>query len=545
MASGLATRGLSSPSPAASEVVGPDFISTLPDAVLTSILSLVPVKDASRTSVLSSCWRNLWKEAPLRLDDASIEPDELTLVFNKLEWSRKAVSRIILNSHHGPIESLRLSRFNRPPLHPAMDRIVESAVQRGLRELTLVSEIYPMENRYWLPPPVLWSNSLHYLSLSGCQFPRVMPPSVFPNLKELRLTAVALPNDLLQVLLSSCRSLETLHFINFEALHLFSISSPSLHKLVWNYSKAPELIIKDVPNLESLIFGEYTTSFCPAVKVLDAPKLEQLGFVCTYFEALQLGRTFLDSQMEPSISKIEASPCQMKVLSSVKTLAIKMELDFNETIPDLLRCFPCLETLDILKEESGDIYDSDSDIWDEQDSLSSLDHLKTVTMKGFSGDQSDVELLKYLVVCGQALRRITLLCSESITEKFVEMKRRELCIEKRASSDLELIFLDDTENLGTWDEHGSLSFLDHLKTITVKGFYGDRSDMELIKYLVVHGNKLRKIALLCSKKKLGKKFVKNIRQQIAIEDRASPDLELVFFRETLKIMIIILCGIDL
>ncbi|KAJ1683609.1 hypothetical protein LUZ63_021169 [Rhynchospora breviuscula] len=442
-----------------------DFISALPDEILHSILSLLPAKDAACTSVLSSHWRHVWKEAPLNLDDASIEPDQVTLVFNKLEWSRKAVSKIILDSHHhqGPIEALRLSRFNRPPLHPAMDPIVQSAAKRGLRELTLSSEIHPCQNRYRLPLPLLRCKSLHYLSLCGCQFSRVMPmpPSVFPNLKELRLTAVTLHNDSLQLLLSSCRSLQTLHFCTFEALHLISISSPSLRKLVWNHSMAPELIIKDVPNLESLMLGECATSFCPVVKVLDAPKLQQLGFICAYFGALQLGRTVFDSQIELSIPKIEASPCRMKMLSSVKMLAIKMELDFDDTIPDLLSCFPCLETLDILKEESSDEYDSDSDICDEKDSLSCLDHLKTVTMKGFCGDQSDVELLRFLVVCGKALRRITLLCSESITEKFVEMKRQELCIEKRASSDLELIFLSDTESnnhLWAWNEfhHSSL-----------------------------------------------------------------------------------------
>ncbi|KAJ4768279.1 F-box/RNI-like/FBD-like domains-containing protein [Rhynchospora pubera] len=435
----------------------PDLLSALPDELLSSILSLVPVKDAARTSVLSSHWRHLWTEVPLRLDDASIEPDELTLLFNKFEWSRKAVSTIILDSRQRPIEALSLSRFNRPPLHPTMDRIVASAAQRGLRELTLISEIQPCENRYRLPLPLLRCKSLHYLSLCGCQFSRVMPmpPSVFPNLKELRLTAVTLHNDSLQALLSSCRSLQTLHFTTFQARHLISISSPSLRKLVWNHSTAPELIIKDVPNLESLMLDEGTTSVCPVVKVLDAPKLQQLGFISAYFGALQLGRTVFDSQIDPRISKIEASPCQLKMLSSVKTLAIKMELDFDDTIPGLLSSFPCLETLDILKEESSDEYDSDSDIWDEKSSLSCLDHLKTVTMKGFSGDQSDVELLKYLVVCGKALRRITLLCSESITEKFVEIQRRELCIEKRASSDLELVFLSDTESnshLWAWNE---------------------------------------------------------------------------------------------
>ncbi|KAJ3690827.1 hypothetical protein LUZ61_019991 [Rhynchospora tenuis] len=399
----------------------PDFISALPNEVLSSILSLVPVKDAARTSVLSSRWRHLWKEAPLRLDDASIEPDELTLVFNKLEWSRKAVSKIILGSH-GPIESLRLSRFTKPKLFPEMDRILESATQKGLRKLTLLAN-FDYKNHYVLPRSLLCCNSLHQLSLGGCEFPEELslPVSIFPNLKELRLAKVSLSNDSLQMLLSGCRSLETLHFISFGGLCI-TISSPSLRNLVWDSSVVvQELIIKDVPNLESLMFSEHTTALCK-VKVLNAPKLQLLGPLRMDFRALQLGSTFFDRQAEryrwpigQSCVKVKASPCQMKRLSSVKTLAIKMEPSLNRRVPDILRCFPCLENLYIRKGEgslSGNRNYSDLGTWDEQGSLSFLDHLKTVTVKGFYDDRSDVELVRYLVFHGNKLRKITLLCSK-------------------------------------------------------------------------------------------------------------------------------------
>ncbi|KAJ1687835.1 hypothetical protein LUZ63_019225 [Rhynchospora breviuscula] len=347
----------------------PDLFSALPDELLSSILSLVPVKDAARTSVLSSCWRHLWKEAPLRLDDASIEPDELTLVFNKLEWSRKAVSKIILDSHQGPIETLRLSRFNRPPLHPAMDPIVQSAAKRGLRELTLLAD-FDNENRHRLPRYLLCCSSLRQL----------------------------------------CRSLETLHFISFVGLHTISISSPSLRNLVWDTSSAEhELIIKDVPNLESLMLSEFITMHCK-MKVLDAPKLQLLGPLCMGFRALQLGGTFFDRQAEsyrwqtePSSVSVTASPCQMKRLSSVKTLAIKMNPTFDRRKDD--------------GSLSGNRNYSDLGTWDEQ------------------------------VVHGNKLTKITLLCSKKkISKKFVKNIRRQICMEDRASSELELVFFRDAEN---------------------------------------------------------------------------------------------------
>lgn len=43
------------------EKSGVDFISSLPDDVLRLIISLLSLRDAARTSFLSTRWRELWK----------------------------------------------------------------------------------------------------------------------------------------------------------------------------------------------------------------------------------------------------------------------------------------------------------------------------------------------------------------------------------------------------------------------------------------------------------------------------------------------------
>ncbi|KAJ1687782.1 hypothetical protein LUZ63_019172 [Rhynchospora breviuscula] len=434
---------------------GPDLISQLPDCILHSILSLLPIMNAVRTSVLSSRWRHLWKDAPLRLNDYFFNldtrpPHDRYLVPDPVRnpwfnWLRWAVFSIV-NLHHGPIEILHLSLFT-----PAtMDFFVKKAVQTGILQLKLVPFDFG-RHTYELPLSLLGSNTLHQLSLRRCRFPQALLPSIFPNLRELRLDSVPLPHDLL----SKCGSLETLLISTYYEGPSISISSQSLRKLVFHLaSSRTELIIKDAPNLESLMLADKAT-IRNKVKVLDAPKLQRLGFINANVRAIQLGNTLIERHKEslrslPPTFLVNVTPCRMNLLSSVKTLAIKMEQYFEESIPSILKCFPCLENLDIMKYEgNGDECCLNEGMWEEQweeqGSLSFLDHLKTVIVKGFWGDQCDVELLRYLVVHGKVLRTITLLCPKHITKKFVDIKKRQICIENRASSNLALVFFRDTK----------------------------------------------------------------------------------------------------
>ena len=77
--------------------IGLDLMSSLPDDMLTVIISLLPIKYGARTTVLSRRWRPLWNSSPV----------ELCHGYRK---SLDAFSKI-LDSHLSPTRGLRIGKF--------------------------------------------------------------------------------------------------------------------------------------------------------------------------------------------------------------------------------------------------------------------------------------------------------------------------------------------------------------------------------------------------------------------------------------------------
>uniref|UniRef100_A0ACD5TBZ6 Uncharacterized protein n=1 Tax=Avena sativa TaxID=4498 RepID=A0ACD5TBZ6_AVESA len=216
-----------------------DLISTLPDAILGTIISLLPTKDGGRTQALSRRWRPLWRYAPLNLEvgtSAPGHPAPASCV------TPSAVSQIV-SQHPGPTR-----RFSFPGLRAGeFDAELESWFRsRALANLEELDIGYASETIKPLPLFLLRSAStLLILKISKCYLSQDIVPAImsFPFLKQLSLIQVSVSVDVLDGLLSCCHALESLFMLevrsfpeNTKPLPLSVLCSAStiLVAKIWN-----------------------------------------------------------------------------------------------------------------------------------------------------------------------------------------------------------------------------------------------------------------------------------------------------------------------
>ncbi|XP_047076030.1 putative F-box/LRR-repeat protein At5g02700 [Lolium rigidum] len=176
-----------------------DLISRLPDAILGTIISLLPTKDGGRTQALSRRWRPLWRSAPLNLEVGTTAAAVLP----------SAVSQII-SRHLGPSRRFSFPGLRAGEFDAELDSWFHSRALANLEELDIG---YASRTIRPLPPFLLRSAStLLVLKINKCDFcDQIAPGGInFPRLKQLSLIRVSISGDVLHGLLSGCRALESL-----------------------------------------------------------------------------------------------------------------------------------------------------------------------------------------------------------------------------------------------------------------------------------------------------------------------------------------------
>lgn len=236
-----------------------DRISSLPDGILTHIISFLSTKEAIQTSILSTRWKCIWTYNP-KLDvgmcyfclkgEDHFRDAKTKLMPRFLNF----VDRALMGDSEHFLEKVSIfGSFDGSDI----ESWISAAIKRKVRELVLSCH-------YDQPPAefhqsLFSCNSLVVLKLKlkvVLNFP--MASICFPNLKVLELPWVLYKdNNSAENLISSCPILEDLSMrgdgsINMRTLNVTSRSLKRLSLGFGNSKDSVENIVIDAPSLESL-----------------------------------------------------------------------------------------------------------------------------------------------------------------------------------------------------------------------------------------------------------------------------------------------------
>ncbi|CAL4894511.1 unnamed protein product [Urochloa decumbens] len=329
---------------------GHDHISELPDHIKGSILSLLPLKDAGRTTKLSRHWKGVFAGSPISLDDEHVSPRRVGRPRREvfLHAERVKIISRILKKHTGPIPRVRLAKTHFYG-NNGYGLNTNAFAKRGVKELI----VHSTDAIRFFPAPPLRS-----VTLVKCDwFPTEQPlPPVFAGIKELSLHAVRFSAADVHALLEQCVQLECLLLSSYhkdekdrvididatEDCRTLQIRSRSLRSLFLEILGLEGVDIVDAPNLERLL-GEvsFDKSYCQ-VTLVNAPKLQILGFL-----TMSLPRTrivFEDIKMMGMILEPSRPIHSIKILGLCLDLCNPFQVD---QMMQVLNYFPCVETLNI------------------------------------------------------------------------------------------------------------------------------------------------------------------------------------------------------
>ncbi|XP_044409155.1 F-box/FBD/LRR-repeat protein At2g26030-like [Triticum aestivum] len=232
-------------------------ISRLPDAILGTIISLLPTKDGARTQALSRRWCHLWCSAPLHLQANSS-------LCSNLRWCPAIINRI-LSDHPGPARRFHFPFIQFTPgdidsRRTELDGWCQSRALDGLQELNLCYGRWlrePPHISFLLPSSALrFAPTLFVLKIGSCNFPSELSPSLsFPLLKQLILRCVSISEDVFDQVLSGFRALESLQLWDILTARRLHIRSLTLRSIGFRARSActQELVIEDAPCLERFV----------------------------------------------------------------------------------------------------------------------------------------------------------------------------------------------------------------------------------------------------------------------------------------------------
>ncbi|XP_054813248.1 F-box protein At1g80960-like [Prosopis cineraria] len=426
-----------------------DFISGLPDDILLTILSLLPIDEAVRSTILSKRWKSLWKKifhfdlhvkhmikplTQLEISSPSAQLDYILKLPNYQGIRRyNIIIFLLLHQHRGCLKSCKLTHFPQKDIQINLSVLFER--QKNIDELSL--ECIPLNGEkvqrfLGLEPYGIFS------SLSSLEVVNYYLESSFPfggcvKLRTLKLKMVYVEDKTLDAILRRCRNLESLSLLGCSKLKNMKILHVKLKFLELRALCVDQIFVcassLEVLDLSSLACRRLSfVIIAPQLRVFQShnkPKSHE-GLVIRRGNNSVLLRTH---EILETLAFPPGSPTSNIFGAYLSSLIIDLDLKIKratQILSFILRSCLNLETLKIITpvcrgSKFNPVPDADMKypmLWERSDDVCHCVHqtLKFVSIVGFTGSQLEADFVKHLITRASYLQKITIVCKSSKKE---------------------------------------------------------------------------------------------------------------------------------
>ncbi|KAK4434308.1 F-box/FBD/LRR-repeat protein [Sesamum alatum] len=416
-----------------------DRISNLPCNVVDHILTNLPLRDAVRTSVLSSEWRYKW----------------VTVPYLSFDWTSKAnlsgkhniesVIYQVLILHRGPIIKFKLNVVDLEP-SPAIGHWLRFLSNHRLEELILQFSSYLSHKP--VPNDLYTLDHLRHLYLVRAQLKSPLAFKGFSRLVRLDLENVYTPYGEFKQFISKCPLLEYLNVYSNSLVPDLEIDAPKL-KLFHFSGLFISICFKNTPVLDEISITLNDTTKQAAAQDSGYKLIKFFGPVSSSVKRLKVNGNFL--QFLGGAGRVP-----QKLPQSLRHLTVLQLSDINFILTVEVACSLCLirssQNLQILEVTSRTTRNNDEEaaaqfLKAQQNCELTFSRLENVKINDLSGSEPEMEFLKLLLSAATALMKLEVMSKYACAIEEESKILKELVRFRRASIKAEIIFQDRAHNI--------------------------------------------------------------------------------------------------